>query len=177
MDIQDYWEKALKQTEIIRPRVQALSTYGATHLPYIFLAESAANSNTVIKKGEVLVEKPGIILPNNLPNFEGFESEENFAWNDQMLNFLLIRGVRFPSFKYNNKTHALDLFEGKLQAAIRHYRDQLERGENVSTGLIVGPEDCWHFSVLIFTASQMARQSEGDFKKLWDDFRREKGSP
>jgi len=40
MDIHDSWEKALKATEIIRPRVQPLQTFEATQIPYVFLAES-----------------------------------------------------------------------------------------------------------------------------------------
>ena len=178
MDIQENWEKALKFTEIIRPRVEPLAVFAATELPYIFLAESLVNmGDTVVRQGKVLVEKPSIILPSNLPQFEGFDSEEEAVWNSLMMaNFLFIRGVRFPSMKYNNKTDSLDIYEGKLKAAIEHYRQNLQKKENVSTGLIIGLEDCWQFSVLIFIASQVMRQAEGDIKKLWDKFHHEGGA-
>lgn len=173
MDLQSSWEKALKFTEVIRPRVLPLSTYGPTALPYIFLAESAIHaSDTVVRKGEVIVEKPAIILPSGLPQFEGFDSEDTPLDQNLLTQFLLIRGVQFPSLRYDNKTHQLDLHEGRLSQAIEQYRRQLEHGENISTGLVIGPEDTWPFSILIFTASQVLRQSEGDFKKLWDEYRR-----
>ena len=76
MNIQELWEKALKQTRVIRPRVQALETFKATRLPYVALSASLINpGDTVVRKGDILVEKPAIILPFNLPQFEGFEFE------------------------------------------------------------------------------------------------------
>jgi hypothetical protein len=172
MDIQEYWEKALKQTEVIRPRVQPLSTFSATQLPYIFLAESLLNiGDTVVRKGEVMVEKPSIILPSSIPQFEGFESDEHPVDPNSLINFLLVRGVRFPSLRYNNKTESLEVFEGKLKSAIEHHQRLLERNENTTAGLIIGPEDCWPFSIMIFIAHQVMKQSDGDIRKLWDDFK------
>ena len=175
MDIQGHWEKALKGTEIVRPRVQPLQTFEATHLPYIFLAESFVNTgDTVVRKGEIVVEKPAIILPQNLPQFEGFEFEKEFpSQQDFLSTFFLVRGVKFPSMKYNNKTDFLDIREGKMRAAIEHYLHELQKKEDVSTGLVVGPEDCWQFSVLIFICSQILKQSDGDIRKLFDRFRNE----
>ena len=172
MTIHDYWETALKHTEIVRPRVQPLSITSATQLPYIFLAESAVNTgDTVVRKGEIEVEKPSLILPSDLPQLQGFDAEDKTSWDTEgMVNFLFVRGVRFPSFKYHNKIHKLDLHEGKLKQAVDHYLKQLQEKENVTTGLVIGPEDCWQFSVLIFIAMQAQRQAEGDMRGLWDDF-------
>lgn len=175
MTIQDYWEKALKHTEIIRPRVQPLSLYAATQLPYVFLAESAVNSgDSVVRKGEILVEKPSLILPEDQPQLEGFADDKN-SWNTEaMINFLFVRGIRFPSFKFNNKVSNLDIYEGKLKQAVDYYLKQLQQKENISTGLVIGPEDCWQFSILIFVASQAGRQAESDVRRLLEDWRREK---
>src|SRR3989338_6094558 len=40
MEFEKMWAKALKHTEIIRARVQALSMSGDTHVPYLLLSES-----------------------------------------------------------------------------------------------------------------------------------------
>lgn len=178
MDIQEAWEKALKNTEVIRPRVQPLQTFGETHLPYIFLAESSVNlGDTVKRQGEIVVEKPSIILPPNIPQFEGFqpEGEAEAKLNlDALTNFLFVRGVKFPSLKYNNKTELLEIQEGRLKENIEQTVRRLEQEENVSTGLVIGPEDCWQFSLIIFIASQILRQASGDIKKMLDDFRKQK---
>ena len=174
MDIQDIWEKALRNTEIIRPRVQPLLTFSTTNLPYIFLSESLVNiGDTVVRRSEILVERPTIILPTNLPQFEGFDFEEKLHFNqDTLINFLFVRGIKFPSLKYNNKTYLLDVYEGNLKKAIKYYSDKLQREEDVHTGLIVGPEDCWQFSVLFFICSQVIKSSEGDIKKILEGFKK-----
>jgi len=173
LDIHESWEKALKQTEIIRPRVQPLSTFEATQLPYVFLAESAVNrGDTVVRKGKVTVDKPSIILPPCMPQLEGFDFDKKFSGtSDYLTTFLLMRGIRFPSMKYENKVNTLEVFEGKLRQAIDRYSERLQQQENVTTGLVIGPEDCWQFSVLIFVCVQALRSADGDIRKIFDRFR------
>ena len=174
MDIQESWEKALRTTEIIRPRIQPLLTFETTRLPYIFLAESSLNiGDTVVRKGEIIVEKPSLFIPNNHPQFQGFEFEEGSLFGQEaFLNFLLIRGVTFPSLKYNNKTHSLDVYESGLQQAIDHHLNELQRQEDVHTGLVAGTEDCWQFSVLVFICSQVAKSAEVDIKRLLEEYKK-----
>ncbi len=168
MDIEKVWEKALKYTEIIRPRVAPLNTFNTTHLPYVFMAESSVNEgDCVVRKGEVLVEKPSIILPPDLPQLEGFDFKDvSRQQQDMIINFFLVRGIGFPSLKYNNKTYSLDIFEGRLSKAIEKYTHELQKEENVTSGLVIGPEDCWQFSVLIFVGMQILRSTDNDIKNL-----------
>ena len=174
MDFNSAWQKALKNTEIIRSRVRALMTTTDTHVPYILLSESSINEgDTVVRKGEVIVQKPAIIVPPNIPHFEGFEFEKEENFNEQFfINFLLVRGVSVPSFHYDNKTSSLEIFEGKLSVAIKKFQDQLQESEDVHTGLIVGAEDCWQFSLLIFICTQVARNADHDIRNLLDEFKK-----
>lgn len=178
MDIHESWEKAMKFTEVIRPRIQPLPTFEATPIPYIFLAESQINhGDTVVRQGKVMLDKPSIILPSYLPQFEGFEFEKNFAnAEDYLTTFLLVRGIRFPSMKYENKITSLDVREEKLPKAIDFFLHTLQKQENVSTGLVIGPEDCWQFSILILLCSQVVRSAEGDIRKIFDRFREQGGA-
>ena len=174
MDMQDAWGRALKNTEIIRTRVSALQTFQDTAVPYILLSESTVNEgDTVVRKGEVVVARPSLILPPNIPQFEGFEFEEKKNFNqNSMINFLLVRGVALPSLRYNNQTSSLDIYEGSLSQAIKHHLDQLQELENVSTGLLAGPEDVWQFSIMIFICSQVARNSQMDIQRLFEEFKK-----
>lgn len=174
MNIQDGWEKALKNTEIIRPRVHPLETFAVTHLPYIFLSQSESQTHsTVVRKGEVRVEKPSLLLPYGMPYFEGFDFEKEMRINEDFLaSFFLMRGVTFPSLKFNNTIDSSQIFEGGLSEAVKHHLGSLQQNENVHTGLITGPADCWQFSVLIFIGSQVTRSAEGDFKKIFNDAHR-----
>jgi hypothetical protein len=174
MDFQQAWERALKETNIIRSRVSSLHTFDDTHVPYVFLSPSLINDgDTVVRKGEVVVQRPSLILPPNIPRFEGFEFEqEQGADQNSVINYLLVRGISVPSLTYNNKTSSLDVFEGEMTRAIAHFANQLEREEDVSCGLLAGHEEVWQFSILIFICSQIARNTQVDIRRLMDDMRR-----
>jgi len=175
MDIEKIWKKALQSTEIIRTRVQALMTISDTNVPYILLSESSINlGDTIVRKGNVLVKKPSLLVPPNNPQFSGFEFDGEEAINqDSLINFLIVRGVTMPSFMYDNKTNSLDVYEGKLSNAIKHYQGILQKQENIQTGLIAAPEDCWQFSLLIFICTQIAKNADNDIRKLLDDYHRD----
>ena len=172
MDLESLWDEALKQTEVVRPRVEGLSTFEMTLCPYIFLAESSMNrGDTVVRRGQVAVDRASLILPS--ARFEGFDFDHDLQLSeDAILNFLLIRGIRFPSMRYRHELSSLDLREGPLREAIDHFRDDLARREDVATGLVVGPEAAWQFSVLIFVGSLMVRSAEGDLRRLIEAWRR-----
>ncbi|MCB9799469.1 MAG: hypothetical protein H6757_01760 [Candidatus Omnitrophica bacterium] len=174
MNIEEFWNKALKKTEIIRSRIQPLPVFQATHLPYVFLAESTLNpGDTVVRKGQVLIERPSIVLPDHLPQFDGFELEKDFPGQHHFLNTLfLVRGIRFPSLKYNHVGDTLDLYEGGLSSAIEYHRKTLQQIEDTATGLAAGPEDCWQFSIMILIAHQVLRQADGDIRKLLEQYKK-----
>ena len=173
MDIEQRWEKAQEKTEIIRGRVQSLPTFSHARVPYIFLGESSLHEgHTLIRKGRVLLEKPMILLPEDLPTFEGFDFEEDLGLEEgAMQMFFLMRGIRFPSLKYNHTVEHFELEEIKLSKCVEKYKRILEKEENVKTALIVGPEDCWQFSILIYMASLAGRCARIDIRNLMDKFR------
>ena len=173
MDIEQLWDKAQRKTEVIRARVKGLSTFESTRVPYVFLAESTLNEgNTVIRKGRVFIERPMILLPEDMPQFEGFDLEEELQIEQGALTmFFLMRGIRFPSLKYHHALTKLDLEELSLSKSIEKYKKELERKENVNTALIIGPEDCWQFSVIIYMASLIGRCARNDIMNLMDKFR------
>lgn len=172
MNIEELWEKAQKSTEVVRGRAKALPTFNSARVPYVFLGESSVNEgHTVVRRGKVMVEKPMILLPEDLPQFEGFNFEEEMDIEQgAMQMFFLMRGVRFPSLKYNNSVEKLSLEETSLAKAAEKHKKNLERRENVSTALLLGPEDCWQFSVLLYIASLIGRCARTDIMNLMDRF-------
>ncbi|OED37653.1 hypothetical protein AB834_01475 [PVC group bacterium (ex Bugula neritina AB1)] len=174
MQDDNLWKKALEQTEIIRPRIAPLSMNSITQLPYIFLASSSIHPNTtIVRKGHIDVEKPSIILPPSLPQFEGFEL---YSIQQKTIDFLLIRGIRFPSLKYLNHTKHLDIYDGDLEVARSYYLERLQAEENIKTGLISGLEDSWQHSVLIFICKMASRSAQKDISDLIQEFNQEEDS-
>jgi hypothetical protein len=173
--IEELWQRALRETEIIRSRISPLHVSQVTDVYYILLSESTVNpGDTVVRKGHVSVHEPSLLLPPAHPIFEGFDFEQNMHTDkDAIRTFLLLRGVTFPSLKYNNEICSLDIFEGSIEKSIKYYSDQLEKEEDVKTGLIVGGDEYWQFSVLIFIGGLVVRNATRDAKKLLEKLRRE----
>lgn len=166
MMLEELWERAKVNTEILRQKIGMLLVSENTILDYIFLAESKINiGDTIIRKGKIIVYKPLIILPDRFPIFEGFEWDDK---SEMLVPFLLIRGVSFPSLKYKNITSSIEVYEGPLNKAIEDFNDRLSQKEDVSTGLIKGEEDIWQFSLLIYVAALIARAAPRDIKRVID---------
>lgn len=172
MGLEEDWDRAVRETEILKSYLSTLLSFKTTELPYTFLAESKVNiGDTIVRKGKVLAHRPLLILPPNYPQFEGFEFEKDYQVNaDTIRSFLLMRGVSFPSLKYSNETCSLEIFEGPLTKAAQHFSLELERKEDVRSGLIVGPEDCWQFSILIYVATLMIKSAPNDIRRILEDF-------
>lgn len=177
MDFEKVWHEALKKTEIVRNRVQALLTTGQTQVPYILLCESSINhGDTVVRKGRVMVDKPSLIVPPNHPKFVGFDFDQEDSFKeDTLINFLILRGVTFPSFRYDNQTSSLDIYEGKLSGAVSAFQKTLQEREDVHTGLIIGHEDYWQFSLIVFICAQIVKNADNDIRKLLAEFKRQGG--
>jgi hypothetical protein len=69
---------------------------------------------------------------------------------------------------------SLDVFEGNVDEAIKHFGNQLQSQENTSAGLLVAPDDVWPFSLMIFICGQIAKNSSTDIKKIMDQWRNKK---
>jgi len=173
VDIEEKWERALEKTEILHSRLRGLLTFEATDLPYVFLGESVVNvGDTIVRKGKIVVDKPLLVLPPHYPQFEGFDFEENLKSNgDKIRTFLLLRGLSFHSLKYTNEISSLEIQEGSLEKASKKIKLDLECKEDVHTGLILGPEDCWQFSIMIYTGSLMSKSAPEDIKKILEKFK------
>jgi len=174
MDIQILWDQARKDTEIIRMRMTDLATFESTAMPYVFLAESAVNQgDTVVRQGQVVIQRPAIVLPSFSPQFEGFDFERELELSDEAVaTFLLVRGVQFPSLKYQHQRSSLDLVEQSLQKTVEQHRQRLTMAEDIATGLVVGPEAAWQFSVLLLVGGLVIRSAQGDVRRLLEQWNR-----
>jgi hypothetical protein len=174
MDIEALWDEARKSTEIHRMRLQDLATFEATAVPYIFLAESSLNrGDTVVRRGQVMIDRPALALPGLAPQFQGFDFERDWELNeDSVATFLLIRGIQFPSLRYRHEVSSLDVMEQSLRQAITQHANRLAQAEDTTTGLIVGPEAAWQFSVLLLVGALVVRSARGDLRRILESWRK-----
>ncbi len=175
MNIQEGWENALRNTKVVRSRIKSLMTFEDTKVSYILLSKSSVQKDdTVVRKGDVVISKPSIILPPNIPQLDGFDFEDETGFQSNMLaSFLMVRGITMPSFKYNNETFSIDVREKDLEDSIAYYQEKLQRKEDVHTGLLVAPQECWQFSLLIYLCTQAAKNTENDVRNLLKKYQSE----
>jgi len=168
MDLEEKWEKAVNNTKVERERLESLHTFKSTDIHYFLLGKSQVNTgDSVVRKGKISIDKPMLILPKYFPQFDGFDFKHDLETDsDTIRSFLLMRGIRFPSLKYNNELYSLDVVEKPLKDAMKHYLRLLEKKEDIKTGLIVGPEDCWQFSLLIYVATIITKSVDSDIRNI-----------
>ena len=112
-------------------------------------------------------------MPEHYPVFNGFDFEEDLNVNDDsMRSFLLMRGISLPSLKYSNNTYAVDIFEGSLSAAIEHYKHLLQQQEDIRLGLIIGPDEAWKLSLVIYVASMVSKSAQNDLKAFLENLKK-----
>ncbi len=173
MDFEKDWERAVKTTEIERSWIGYLKNTSATMLPYLMLSESLLdNSDTVVRKGKIEVTKPIIYLPQHNPVFEGFEFPQDSILENSILTFFLLRGIHLPSLKYSNTVYSLDIERSGLSDAVKKYRQEFQKLEDLKTALIVGPDDCWHLSLLIYVAALTEKSVSNDIKSFLENLKR-----
>jgi hypothetical protein len=175
MNIEELWKKALKKTEVHRARLNKLHTYKDTELPYILLTESLINEgDTVVRKGMIKVAKPIIVMPEHYPVFDGFDFKKDMEISDDSLrSFLLMRGISLPSLRYSNNTYSVEVHEDSLSKAIDHYKNLLQKQEDIRLGLVIGPDDAWKFSLLIYVASLVTKSAPNDIKAFLDKLKKD----
>ena len=176
MSLEEHWNEALKRTEIVRLPVKRLLTFGVSQCDYIFLAPSVVNQgDTVVRKGKIDIDRPNIIMPDHRPDFEGFNSEDTAGIKDEQLRqFFYVRGISFPSLKYRNEPYELDLYEGSVNAAEKVYLDKVRTQENVSTGIVIGVDAAWQFSVILLACHMIDTHIDNDLKAILNHIKKRK---
>ena len=174
MDFEEKYQKVIEETTICKCYRLKLSTRTSTTLPYIFLGASQINrGDTVVRKGKVAVESPLLIIPKNIPQFFGFDFEENLDIDDNnLISFFMLRGISFPSLKYTNEISTIEVEDKNPQEAISFYKDEIERKEDLQTGLIFGPVEYWQLSIIFYVNFLINRSARNDIDQYLRELRR-----
>ena len=170
MNLEELWQKALQETEIVRLPIKRLITFGTTNCDYIFLAPSVVNQgDTVVRKGKLDIAPPAIHVPKHKPAFEGFdEPDKDGITDDQLASFFYLRGISFPSLSYKNEPYELDLFEGSVAKAEKIFVDMVRTHEKISTGIVIGADSAWQFSVILMACHLIDTYVDNDLKLILD---------
>ena len=146
--------EAVKRTEILRAPKQSLSTFGTTNIYYYLVTEPTYSefvknvTETVVREGRVIAERPRIVTPYYLSRLEGFSLEARRYFE------ALIRthGPDVPGlfYTYKNEPKELNIVSDNLPSVVDKLNDEIDKRGNPLTSIIRGEDELWDVSLMKF---------------------------
>ena len=155
MDIEDERiEYAVKHTEILRRPKQSLATFGTTNVYYYLLTEPAYSelvgdvTETVIREGRVIAERPRIVTPYYLSQLEGFSPEAR-RYLDMLIKTY---GANAPGlfYTYRNEPKQLNIVSDNLLSVVSKLNAEIDKRGDPLASIIKGEDELWDVSLMKF---------------------------
>jgi len=146
--------EAVSHTEILRPPRRSLATFGTTNIYYYLLTEPAyselvkGSTETVIREGRVIAERPRIVTPYYLSRIEGFSPDAK-RYFDMLIN---THGANAPGlfYSYKNEPKELTIVSDNLLAVVNKLNLDIDKSGNPLTSIIKGLDELWDVSLMKF---------------------------
>ena len=155
MDIADERIRyAVQHTEILRVPKQTLSTFGTTNIYYYLVTEPAYSelvkdvTETVIREGRVIAERPRIVTPYYLSRLEGFSSEARRYFEA----LIKTHGPDAPGlfYTYKNEPKELNIVSDSLPSVVGKLNEEIDKRGDPLTSIIRGEDELWDVSLMKF---------------------------
>ena len=169
MDIDDERiREAVRHTETLRLPKQSLATFGTTNIYYYLVTEPAykelvANvTETVIREGRVIAQRPRVVTPYYLSRLQGFSAEARRYFDTLTKQ----HGANAPGliYSYRNEPKELSIVSDSLRSVVAKLNAEIDKQGDPLTSIIKGEDDLWDVSLLKFIY-EITRSSIED--NLW----------
>jgi len=163
MDIDDERiREAVRRTEILRAPKQSLATFGMTNIYYYLVTEPVYSeliknvTETVVREGRVIAERPRIVTPYYLSRFEGFSSEARKYFEA----LIEAHGPSAPGlfYTYKNEPKELNIVSDNLLSVVDKLNAEINKRGDPLTSIIKGEDEFWDVSLMKFIY-EMTRSS------------------
>jgi len=145
---------AIMRTEILRPPKQSLYTFGTTNIYYYLVTEPVYSelirdiTETVVREGRVIAERPRIVTPYYLTHLEGFGSEARRYFEALVKEHgSNIRGLFYT---YKNEPKELNIVSDNLRSVVDKLNAEIDRRGDPLAAIIKGEDELWDVSLLKF---------------------------
>jgi hypothetical protein len=163
-------ENAARHTEILRHPRQHLATFGITNIYYYLVTEPIYSeitsdiSETVIREGRVIAERPKIVTPYYLTHIEGFSYDARRYFE----TLLRMHGTNTPGlfYTYKNEPKGLNIVADRWQAVVEKLNADIDKGGDPLTSIIKGQDDLWDVSLLKFIYEVSSRSAPSNIAQL-----------
>ncbi|MBN1368103.1 MAG: hypothetical protein JW967_09280 [Dehalococcoidales bacterium] len=165
MEIDERILDAVRQTEIIRLPKQTLSTFGITNIYYYLLTEpiytelDSHTTETVIREGRVIAQRPRVVTPYYLTRLEGFSTDARHYF--EML--LQEHGSNAPGifYTYKNEPKEMNIVSDSVPAVVDKLNADIDRSGDSLVSIIKGRDELWDVSLMKFIY-EVTRSSLGN---------------
>ncbi|MEE9520503.1 MAG: hypothetical protein V3V43_02190 [Dehalococcoidales bacterium] len=156
MDIdEERIREAVKHTEILRLPKRSLATFGTTNLYYYLVTKPAYTelvkkdvTETVVREGRVIAEKPRIVTPYYLSRLEGFSSEAKRYF--EMLHRTHGSHTAGLLYSYRNEPKELTIVSDDLRSVVDKLNAEIDKHADPLASIIKGEDELWDVSLLTF---------------------------
>ncbi len=169
MESDERIKEAVLNTRIVRAPKQSLATFGTTNIYYYLVAEAAFNdimktSETVIREGRVIAERPRIVTPSYLSRVQGFSAEAKKY-------FQLILNAYPPDspglyYSYRNEPKELNIVSDDTTTVLSRLNSEIDRKGDPLMSIIVGEDTLWDVSILKFIYEITERSIRENVRQL-----------
>lgn len=155
-------EHAVGRTQILRLPKQTLATFGTTNISYYLLTEPVyaemekGVTETVVREGRVIAERPRIVTPHYLSRFEGFSPDARKYFDMLIKNY----GSDAPGlfYVYRNEPGGLTIVADELMSVADSLNAEIDKRDDQLVTIIRGEDALWDISLLKFIY-EMGRNS------------------
>jgi len=162
--------EAVRHTEILRAPKQSLSTFGTTNIYYYLLTEPAYSeleknvTETVIREGRVIAERPRIVTPYYLSQLEGFSSEARKYFED----LIEAHGHNAAGlfYTYKNEPKELNIVSDNLLAVVNKLNAEIEKRGDSLASIIKGEDELWDVSLMKFIYEMTRRSLQDNLSQM-----------
>lgn len=171
MDIGDRKiREAVERTEILRAPRQTLQTFGITNIHYYLVTEPAYSeliqniTETVVREGRVIAERPRIVTPYYLSNLEGFSTGAR-RYFDALIK---THGANIPGlfYTYRNEPRELNIISDNLLSVVEKLNTRIDNRGDPMAAIIKGQDELWDVSLMKFIFEMTRNSLEDNIRQM-----------
>jgi hypothetical protein len=171
MDIDDAKiQEAVGRTEVLRFPRQSLTTFGTTNIYYYLVTEPAYlelapnTSETVVREGRVIAEKPKIVTPYYLSSLEGF-SDNARRYFDSLVQ-MYGHSVQGLLYAYRNEPKEMNIVSNNLPETVAKLNEDIDRRNDPLTTIIKGMDEMWDVALIKFIFEMTQRSVDNNVRQM-----------
>jgi hypothetical protein len=157
MELEEKIKKVMSETEVIKQPDKLLASFGSTTIHYYMLTTPMylefegrrPESETVIREGEIIWQKPKVITPSYMLRVEGFSGEarkalEILAEEDADLAMILY------SLRMSRDFEKMEMVSNSLLSVARNISSDIKKRKDPYSAIIKGVDEFWDVSLSKF---------------------------